>query len=311
VLLNKKKRENVYIRIFLFVFLVIFVINSFAQSSKDTIVKNDTARIWKIKSLTTLTIAQTTYKYWAQGGENSLTAIANTKFIARFNKKNHHWDNIFEAVYGITQQGEKKLIKTDDKFEFTTNYAFRASDSWNYNMLINLKSQFMPGFKYPNDSTVVSDFFSPAYLITSVGLEFKRKSYYLVFSVLTGKTTFVTHTSLSDAGAYGVDKGKKMKAVVGSFVKFNFRKEVIPNVELNSKLELFSEYLNRPQYIDVNWEVVLKMKINKFMSAIINTNLIFDDDTKVVIKDANGIVISSIAKVQFKETFGLGFMLDI
>jgi hypothetical protein len=178
-------------------------------------------------------------------------------------------------------------------------------------MLINLKSQFRPGFKYPNDSTVVSDFFSPAYLITSLGLEYKRKNYFFIFSVLTGKTTFVTNTLLSDAGNYGVDKGKKIKAAVGSYVKFVFRKEVISNVELNNKLELFSEYFNKPQNIDVNWEVVLKMKINKFMSALINTNLIYDYDTKTVIKDSNGVVISNDAKVQFKETFGLGFTLNI
>jgi hypothetical protein len=291
-------------------FLILFV-SGRAQNTKDSIPRTDTLKAWKIKSLTTVTFAQTTYKYWSQGGENSLTAIANSKIITKYHKRNHHWDNIFEAVYGISQQGEKKIIKTDDKFEFTTNYAFRASDSWNYNMLINLKSQFMPGYKYPNDSTVVSDFFSPAYLITSVGLEFKRKSYYLVFSVLTGKTTFVTHTTLSDAGAYGVEKGKKLKAAIGSYVKFIFRKEVISNVELNSKLELFSEYFNQPQYIDVNWEVVLKMKINKFMSAMLNTNLIYDNDTKVIVKDSKGVIISSDAKVQFKETFGLGFTLDI
>jgi hypothetical protein len=298
-------------RLFILLFFVIIFSNCFAQDNKDSISQKDTLKYWKLKSLTTFTFAQTSYRYWSQGGENSLNGIANTKIVAKYINKNNRWDNVFEATYGIMQQGEKKLIKTDDKFEFNTNYAFRASDKWNYNALINLKSQFSEGFKYPNDSTVVSDFFSPAYLITSVGLEYKRKHYIFIFSVLTGKTTFVTHKTLSDAGAYGVDKGKKIKAGIGSYVKFVFKKEVIKNVELNNKLELFSDYYNKPEYIDVNWEVILKMKINKFLSAILNTNLIYDYDTKVVKKDSNGNIISNKAEVQFKETFGLGFTLDI
>ncbi len=298
-------------RVYIFLFLIVFFVNCFAQSNKDSIAQADTVKAWKIKSLTTVTFAQTSYKNWAQGGENSLSGIANTKILAEYKKESNHWKNVFEATYGIAKQGERDIIKTDDKFEFTTNYTFRASDKWNYNALINLKSQFTEGFKYPNDSTVVSDFFSPAYLITSFGFEYKRKHYLLVLSVLTGKTTFVTHKTLSDAGAYGVDEGTKIKTGIGSYVKFVIKKELVKNVELNSNLELFSDYFNKPEYVDVNWEVALKMKINKFLSAIINTNLIYDYDTKVIVKDANGQVISSESEVQFKETFGLAFTLDI
>ncbi|MCX6230499.1 MAG: DUF3078 domain-containing protein [Bacteroidetes bacterium] len=296
--------------VILFLFIVLGL-NCRAQQNVDSAAKADTLKPWKVKSLTTLTVAQTTYRYWAQGGENSFSGIANSHIVARYRKINGYWENIFDATYGLMEQGDKGLIKTDDKFEFTSNFAFKASDKWNYNALINLKSQFSRGFKYPDDSTVVSDFFSPAYLITSFGLEYKRKYYRVMLSVLTGKTTFVTNKKLYDAGAYGVDKGKKLKTGLGSYLKFIFKKEVVKNVELNNSLELFSDYFNNPQYIDVNWEVLLKMKINSFMSAIINTNLIYDYDTKVIVKNAAGQVISSESKVQFKETFGIGFMVSL
>lgn len=295
-----------------FIIIILLLISTICNAEiNDTIVKIDSLKAWKLKSNAGLTFGHTSYKYWSQGGENSLLTLANIKISLKQRKKKSNWDNNFEAVYGISQQGEKKIIKTDDKFEFTSNYSFKASDKWFYSALINIKSQFTRGYKYPNDSTVVSDFFSPAQLITSFGFEHKQKNYFFIFSVLTGKTTFVTNKQLSDAGAYGVDKGKKYKAGVGSFLKFVYKKEIVQNVELNNRLELYSDYFNKPENIDVYWEVMLKMRINKFMYAAVNTNLIYDYDTKYVVKDSNGQVISSDAKIQFKEAFALAFTVDL
>ncbi len=293
--------------------LILLIFNNLSKADvvKDSLAKNDSIKFWKFKGNASLSFGQTSYKYWSQGGENSLSSLANYKMNLKYKNQKAVWENNFEAIYGIMQQGERKIIKTDDKFEFISNYSYKASERWFYNGMINLKSQFTKGYKYPNDSTVVSDFFSPAQLITSFGFEYRKRYYNLIFSVLTGKTTFVTNTLLSDAGAYGVEKGKKFKAGVGSFFKFTFKKEIIDNVELNNRLELYSDYFNKPEYIDVYWEVMLKMKINKFMYAAINTTLIYDNDTKYTVKDQNGNIISSLPKVQFKEAFALAFTIDI
>jgi len=299
------------LKVLLFQLFMLVNIIVFAENVKDSIAKNDTVRIWQLKSTTTISFGQTSYKYWSQGGENSLLSLGNFKLLLRQKTKKLRWDNNFEATYGIMKQGERKIIKTDDKFEFNSNYSVKISEKWNYNAMINLKSQFSEGFKYPNDSTVVSDFFSPAYLITSFGFEFKKPNSFFIFSFLTGKTTFVTNTLLSDAGAYGVEKGKKIKTGVGSYIKLVNKFELIKNVELNNRLELFSDYFNEPEHIDVYWEVNLKMKINKFMYAAINTNLIYDYDTKYVVKDPNGKIISSTDKIQFKEAFALAFTIEI
>jgi len=74
------------------------------------------------------------------------------------------------------------------------------------------------------------------------------------------------------------------------------------NVSLNSTLGLFSNYLENPQNIDVNWNVFILMKINDFLSANLTTQLIYDDDIKTSDKDGN----VKGAKVQFKEVFGVG-----
>jgi hypothetical protein len=80
------------------------------------------------------------------------------------------------------------------------------------------------------------------------------------------------------------------------------------NVNLGTKIELFSNYLDRPQNIDVNWEMLIGMKINKLLSASISTQLIYDNDIPVPIeRDVNGIKVSDVGpRLQFKEILALG-----
>ncbi len=51
-----------------------------------------------------------------------------------------------------------------------------------------------------------------------------------------------------------------------------------------SRVDLFSNYLEDPQNVDVRWDVQLNMTVNKWFSANISTNLIYDNDTKIVQK---------------------------
>ena len=74
------------------------------------------------------------------------------------------------------------------------------------------------------------------------------------------------------------------------------------NITLTTKLSLFSNYANNPQNIDVNWETLLELKVNKFISATISTHLLYDDD--ISITDSKGKVGP---RTQFKEVIGVGF----
>ena len=73
-----------------------------------------------------------------------------------------------------------------------------------------------------------------------------------------------------------------------------------------TKVDLFSNHIKNPQNIVVNWETLIAFKVNKFISANINTQLIYDDKIKVpVVRD--GIPTSIGSLVQFKEILGVGF----
>ncbi|MCX6233075.1 MAG: DUF3078 domain-containing protein [Bacteroidetes bacterium] len=273
--------------------------------NKDSINKADTIKYWTVKNAVLFTFGQSSYKYWVKGGENSVSGIANYKFTAFYKKDKSSWENTIELAYGLVQQGTKKSYKTDDKIELTSNYGYSSGGNWYYSGLVNFKTQFSYGYKSADDVVPVSNFMAPAYLITSIGMEYKKPDFNLMLSALTGKTTFVFDPALSDIGAFGVDKGKKLKAGVGSYLRMTFRKELMTNMELNNKLELYSDYFDHPEEVVVINEFAIKMKINKYFSTNLAFNLIYDHNSKYVTKDAAGNILSSEAKLQLKEVFGL------
>lgn len=64
-------------------------------------------------------------------------------------------------------------------------------------------------------------------------------------------------------------------------------KEVYKNITVGTKLELFSDYLNKPQNIDVNWQVLIGLKVNDWLNVDIQTTLLYDDDIQITDSDGN------------------------
>jgi hypothetical protein len=135
----------------------------------------------------------------------------------------------------------------------------------------------------------------------------------LFLSPLAAKITFVRDERLANEGAFGVqgatydEVGQLLKAgefqrnEIGSYLKMRYNRELMTNIEMKSRLELFSNYLQNPENIDVNVEVVFAFKVNKWFSASLQWNLLYDDDIKI--RDGKGLVGP---RTQFKSVLGLG-----
>jgi hypothetical protein len=213
--------------------------------------------------------------------------------------------------YGLLKQNGEDVVKTHDKFDFISKFGVKQTEKIYISTLFNFKTQFAPGYNYPNTTDVISKFLAPGYLTLSLGLDYKpNKLFSFVISPLTGKMTIINDDALSAAGSFGVDAGERLRYEVGSFVKMELKTELMKNVGLQTKIDLFSNYLHNPQNIDVNWDLLINMKINDYLSANLITNLIYDDDVKInVDKNNDGIVEARGARIQFKEMFGLGLSL--
>ena len=278
----------------------------------------DTTQGWKTGGVIGFNFAQTSLTNWAAGGENSLAINGIFSGFANYKKGKSVWDNSLDIGYGLLKQGEKDFKKTDDKIDFLSKYGQEAFKNFYYAALFNFKTQMTTGYSYAADDskTKISNLFAPAYITIALGLDFKPDQYFSAFvAPLTAKFTFVTDEDLSNLGAFGVDPGKTLKSEIGGYIraiysKNDFKAELLKNVSFTTKIDLFSNYINNPQNIDVNWETLIAFKVNKYLNVNFNTHLIYDDD--IFIKNdrnGNGTLETgegSKSLVQFKEIFGVG-----
>lgn len=277
----------------------------------------DTTQGWKTGGVVGFNFAQTSLTNWAAGGENSLAINGMFSGFANYKKGKSVWDNTLDIGYGLIKQGSEDFKKTDDKIDFLSKYGQEAFNNFYYAALFNFKTQMTPGYNYPDFTNKISDLFAPAYITLALGMDYKPNAYFSAFvAPLTAKFTFVTNTELSDIGAFGVNPGETVKSEIGGYIraiysKNDFKAELLKNVSFTTKIDLFSNYINNPQNIDVNWEVLLAFKVNKYLNVNFNTQLIYDDDIMIQNdRNGNGIIEAgegSRSLVQFKEIFGVGF----
>ncbi len=273
----------------------LITLTAHAQTKKDT--------SWKYTGETSLSFSQVSLTNWSGGGESSISGNGFLNLGANYKKGKSIWENRMELAYGIMKQGDNDLKKTNDKLLLSSSYGYQASNKWYYKSLLNFKTQFADGYDYSNDTSVfISTFMAPAYLLGAIGMDYKASDHLSIGLLpVSGRLTIVNDDSLSSKGAFGVKKGKKTRIEFGGTITLNYKQEIVKNVELVTDLQLFSNYLDKPQNIDVNWEVFLNMKINEFLAANISTSLIYDDDVDITDKDGN-----VGPRTQFKEVFGIG-----
>lgn len=279
----------------------------------------DTTQGWKTGGVVGFNFAQTSLTNWAAGGENSLAINGMFSGFANYKKGKSVWDNTLDIGYGLIKQGSEDFKKTDDKIDFLSKYGQEAFKNFYYAALFNFKTQMTTGYNFNDDytKTKISDAFSPAYITLALGMDFKPNAYFSAFiAPVTAKFTIVTDTELSDMGAFGVDPGETVKSEMGGYIraiysKNDFKAELLKNVSFTTKIDLFSNYVDNPQNIDVNWEVLLAFKVNRYLNVNFNTQLIYDDNIMILNdRNGNGTVEAgegSRSLVQFKEIFGVGF----
>lgn len=252
---------------------------------------NDTTKkgkIWYIKNNLTLSTEQNLYKNWEAGGVGSFSFAFDYKGYYNFHRNKIKWDNTIEFGYGKMRQDNNnkgifdkgnKFRKSEDKIELNSIVGYKAAKSWNYSALINFKSQFDNGYK--NDSILISGFLAPAFITASVGMEFKPYPFFsTLISPVTGRLTYMRLDTLINSGNYNYLKGKNAYFAFGSYIKIFFEKEIFKNISLLSKLEFFSDYDNDKfvKQTDVNFENYLTLKVNKYCSAFINFQIVFNSD---------------------------------
>jgi Protein of unknown function (DUF3078) len=274
---------------------------SVSKDPSDTLPK-----AWKTGGIYSLNLAQGSLSNWAAGGEDFSLIVSSILNIHAFYKKGKHsWDNTFDFNLGYVKTTSLGGRKNDDRFDLLSKYGYAIGSKVNVAGLFNIRSQLFKGYTYPdNVKTFSSAFMAPGYLLLSLGLDYKpNKDLSIFFSPVTARWVIVRDTALSNKGLYGVKPGKKSVFEFGAFCTINYLKEFNKVLTYKGRLDLFSNYLHKPQNIDLYMTNTLNVKISKVLSASWGLDLIYDDDVKLFGANNNS------ARLQVKSLVGVGLLV--
>ncbi len=272
-----------------------------AKDAADTTVKT-----WKTGGMFSLNVNQGSLSNWSAGGDKfsfSLNAFLST--YAFYKKGKSSWDNSLDLAYGILNTTSLGNRKASDRIDFTTKYGYAVSKKWSAAILGNARSQFADGYAYSKDALNnevrknTSKTLMPAYLLLSLGMDYKPNADFSVFiSPLTARWIVAGDALIGPY--YGVPFGKKSKNEFGAFLSANYMKKISESVNYKGKLDLFSNYKSNPENVDVFFSNVLTAKVSKYINFSLNVDMIYDNDTKNV-DPTKG------PAVQILQLMGIGF----
>ncbi len=293
-------------------FLIIFfnLINLHAQKEikKDSLETN-----WNLSGKFTFLGNQSSYSYWTAGGQTSVSGTIKIDYDFNYDKDGWNWDTKLITAYGLNSIGGSKFLKkTDDKLEINSllgkKFTNNLIGNWSYSSFINFKTQWSKGYRFRKNSqgeeerTELTRFFSPAYLQVGVGLYWKKnKDFWINMAPFTGRLIIVNRyftNNLEDNKRYfGVKKGKNSRFELGASIRSFFKFELVENVFVTNRISLYSDYLDNPANIDLDYTINTVMKVNKYLTTNLIIQFIYDHN--------------SVKRLQVREVMGIGISLDI
>lgn len=294
------------------VLLLTLAIPAAAQVPADT---TKAPSFWEKGLLTQVGFSQLSLTNWAAGGTGSLSLSTYLDGWANYKKDNILWNSELQLGYGFIQQFDgSKIKKSDDRIILDSKFGFKATEKLYFSAIFNFRSQFANGYDEKETDKLVSTFFAPAYLTLGLGLDYQPwKCLSLNFAPITGKLIMVSNSSLRES--YGNKADQFCRFDIGAQIKADFKYE-ISNFIVGSNLTLFSDYIDSPLDIRVNWDINIAAKISNLFAVTLRTSLIYDKDIKCRKQyDENGDPVLDpetgkqvmMPGVQFKEIFSVGF----
>lgn len=262
---------------------------------------------WKKGGLMSFNLAQGSLSNWASGGDNfSLTVNGYFNYYFFYKKKRHSWDNNIDVNMGYVQSTSLGSRKNDDRFDYLSKYGYKMDTvgKWYLSTLFNFRSQLFDGYTYSNNiGTFASSFLSPAYVILSVGFDWKAaQNLSVFFSPVTSRSIFLFNDKLAEKGGYGIPPGAHSVNEMGAFATVNYNNTIAKNVTYKGRVDLFSNYQNKPENVDLYMTNLFSFKINRFFSATYSLDMIYDDDIRLFGPEKKS------PGLQTKSLIGIGFL---
>lgn len=254
--------------------------------------KKDNNGTWKKTGNFTFLVSQSSFSNWIAGGNNTVSGNIGLNYDFNYsNDQGWTWDNKLMMQYGINSVKGEETKKTDDMFQFRSLAGKKAKGYWSYSFFLTITTQFTNGYDYSKTPKLkTSAFFAPAYFNFGPGMLWKKSDNF--FFNLAPMTSKITVVSDEFSGQYGTDLGSNTRYELGFNASLFHRTSLMENVVMQNILNAYSNYLDKPGNIDIQYQLIFDMQINKYLSTNLSFHTIVDDNAS--------------SQVQFKEVFGLG-----
>lgn len=235
---------------------------------------------------------------WQGGGVNSVALGIYLNGRANYAKDKWSWDNTMDFIYGIVKNKDEEGRKSNDRIFLDSKVGYKINDNWNYFFALNFLSQFAPGYEFGDNSqrTLISKFANPAYLTTSIGVEYKpNDEFSLRLSPLSPRWTFVTDTDLYPNAPenYGVTPGKKVRTEWLAFsLLADYNKKLSENLALMVRYQMYANYETFAfNAIDHRLDFGLTAKVSNLVNVSLTSLMIYDLDQDSAIQFSQGLAL--------------------
>lgn len=253
--------------------------------------ENDSIKKWTVNGKASFLFNQTSFSNWSSGGDNTVAGNIGLNYDFNYKSQKWNWDNKLISSFGLSYINGQGYRKTDDRFEFNSLVGNKIGGYWFVSFFSNFKSQIARGYDYTKTPKLaISNFFAPAYLSFAPGFLWKKSDDFRInITPATARFTFVTKEF---SGKFGVEQGKTTNFGLGFNLSAYYEFKVMTNVVMENIVALYSDYLNKPKNIDVDYQINFNVQANKFLTMNLNLHMIMDSNTS--------------GSPQFKEGFGFG-----
>ncbi len=299
----------------LLAFVLLICIVTFAQDDKKEEGPKDG---WTKGGNVAITFNQSAFNHeWTGGGVSNILANILINYDFNMVKGDLIWDNKIIADYGaLKNKGDDNFTKSNDRLEFNSLAGKKAKGFWYYSAYFNLRTQMDAGFTTSkvetpllnddgsavmhngNPLTTTSDvttrgthFFSPAYFQIGPGMLWRKSDNLKVNISPAAAKLIIVHDEF--AGTFGTDPGETSAFELGASVQGYYKVNLMKNISVENLLNLYSNYLEDPQNVDIDYTMNLVMQVTKFISTNLVFQAIYDDNAQP-------------GGFQIRETFGVG-----
>ncbi len=253
-------------------------------------------RPWVFSGSENIQFSQAYLKNWAKGGQNSVALLSDLRVKAVYTQGKTQWENrVIHKLGIISSQGSLSRVN-DDLIDLNSKYGISANKHWFYSFLFNFKSQFFYGYASSDAMKLkpISGFMAPGYFTLAAGMDYKKgKNFTLLLSPVTSKLTVVLDTAKINQKRYNIPTGKRSVLLTGGSLVNDYSLQLNKEIKLTSSLNVFYDYFEKDNKVQAEWDMIIDMRINVFLSTRIVTNLRYYEN------ESN--------KLQMRETMGISF----